>query len=389
MIKIKDFFGLCLVTGVMIIAYLTLSANQSKYLDGVEAALESGEAMVLDASTDSVALAEFFVRKGYYSGRDAEFIAGSIARPLNKGIVPQNLGELNKRSFRVRAVDAYARTDENSIVHAMVDKSLDDLGWTGEISDIYEHEIPDSLIAKDGNTSLKVQIKSDDDSPVGGVLVRLKEHFSIDNAARDSILAYAFTDDRGYAEFKVTQGRFYSVLPVKRGYEYGASKGTRGGSAVSSSPYTFKQSVHTISPLDPGTFSSIKADTTLMVRSPRQYRDSRFLIFLVFIGSWWLLIIALALMDRKKKARADSLSLILLMTLSGVCLLAMFSIPNPLNDMPRAREMIEAIVVGVIAIGVLSRLDFISFYNGRLRLFGGYVKSGSSLVGLQHLSERR
>ncbi len=373
MIKIKDFFGLCLVTGVMIIAYLTLSANQSKYLDGVEAALESGEAMVLDASTDSVALAEFFVRKGYYSGRDAEFIAGSIARPLNKGIVPQNLGELNKRSFRVEAEDAYSRGGE--IMRSLVERSRGDLGWSDKIESIYNSEsIPDSLNAVSGDTKLKVQVKAEDDSPVEGVLVRLTEHYVVEDSARDSLLAVCFTDKSGRAEFAVSQGRFYSVLPIRRGFEYGASKGTRGGARVSSSPYVFRQKVHTLAPLSSDTFSSIKADTTLMVRTPQQYRDSRFLIFLVFLGVWWLLIITLSVLDRNRKAKSDSLSLILLMTLSGVCLLAMFSIPNPLNDMPRAREMIEAIVVGVIAIGVLSRLDFISFYNGRLRIFGLNIK---------------
>lgn len=367
MIKIKDFFGLCLVTGVMILAYLTLSESQSEYLDKAEAALESGDAMVLSASTDSVSLAEFFVRKGYYSGKDASFIAGSIARPLSKGIVPQNLGELNKRSFRVEAEDAYNRGGE--VVRSLVERSMADLGWTEMVAGIYEHGIPDSLKASGGDTRLKVQIKSDD-APVEGVLVRLTEHYVVDNSARDSLLAFCFTDKSGKAEFEVTQGRYYSVLPIKRGFEYGASKGTRGGSKVASSPYVFRQKVHTLAPLSADTFSSIKADTTLMVRTPQQYRDSRFLIFLVFLGAWWLLIITLSILDRGRKAKSDSLSLILLMTLSGVCLLAMFSIPNPLNDMPRAREMIEAIVAGVVAIGVLSRLDFISFYNGRLKVFG-------------------
>ena len=389
--KNNGFIPLITVSIVLAIGFLNLYRNQQDYLNRIDGYYSSTPqySVNLDSGTDSVSLAGLLKRGNYvFSDKDAEFIAGHIVSVLRENYTqtgfklfssPANLGDLNKKRFFIRTSDI---PHDAVWLQDRAAASTERLGISHETDSLSLLELPSSLTLPGGDRKIVIEVCSNDTSAgTAGILIRLKGHSWCKTAAsgydaesieaKDSIIGYAMTGKNGTAEFIVpshdSNGNelFYSVVPVKRGYEYGTSKGT----AVyrnPNKPLRFTQKPHMISPLSSSAYSRIKADSALTVRTPSQYREFLWLSFSLFIILWFAAFICISMCDLKHRRKSDSLLPALLMIITGINLLTMFSIANPLMDTLLGWKMLLGDFLGIIGLTITSSVNWTNFYNDRL-----------------------
>ena len=152
---------------------------------------------------------------------------------------------------------------------------------------------------------------------------------------------------------------YYSFLPVREGFEYGSSKGTRQGALGKHDvKYTFYQKRHTIKPIDTQTYLRLKEDNIISVRSPKDYINALVLYPSLFLIAWWLFFFFIVRYDNRKKTQTDFIIPLALMSLSGIGLLAMFSIVNPLSDTLLGSTMTIGTIVGLFVMALVACVDW-------------------------------
>ena len=398
------------VTALLCLGFFMLFGNLKKQFQNVEDGYRDKTALNLDKDTEVDALSDLLVKGDYISDeKDAEFIAGHLKKTLNEGKELPNLGELNKSAFRVSAL--LADSLGGAGLKLRVDSSLVTLGVTDEVKEKYKQlkKIPRIFNANSGeNCRMEVKVQQTDSTlrgitgylkkatgkdkkPVANVLVRLKEHRYLTcydkqtndslKIAVDTIFGYALTDAKGIAVFSgLKAAGHYSVLPMKKGFEYGASKGTTRGPLgtleENRRTFEFLQREHKITPFDMQTYMQLKEDSALTVRTPSQFKRNTAVGLIVFFMVWWGL--SFFLHRRSKKADRndpDPLLLPILMTLTGIGLLMMYSVTNPLTDKLLGYDMTIGAIVGAVAIGIISQIDFAVFAGSRYQLFGWFRRN--------------
>ncbi len=391
---IRNAFSMLIVSALIVFGFVILYNNQSDTFVEANELYKAKRSLNLDKEIDKDDFKDLLVLNNYVEDyKDAELIAGWFKEKLTRpGYEMANLGEMNKNAFKISAKKAVVEGGKG--LKQRVSASQDILGLTDTIRSLYEKKatLPNfAEIDKDGvtitvNISEKDSTRSKiagfilgDTRPVSGVIVRLRDHgYENDSAfvACDEVV-YAITDGDGIAKFKVKEDHYYSVLPIQEFYEFGSSKGTRSGKPLSGNEtYNFNRKEHKITPFSSRAYIQIKNDGALTVRTPEQYRDSLLRSIVFYIGAWWLLFFFLVYMDARKKMKdkyktsSDHFILPLLMVLSGLCLLAMYSITAPLTDRLLGGSMANGVLFGAIAIAALSSFDFIKFYNGQAKIFG-------------------
>ena len=397
-----------LVSAILLIGFCMLYANHKDMFDKVEQAYEKGRAINIDKETKAGQLAKTLYDNGCLDNADdALFVATWVTKKLRSNKTP-NLGVLNKKEFAIPADTALAEGGPE--IRERAKQALLDHGWSDEVEKMYE-QLPkaQTVTFGDGKHLMEVAVLLPDSNanalhkawgkikekmgcpplgiPAPNVVVRLRGHsFNTSNdgfgnetleSTRDSVMGYAVTDADGVARFRVPTG-YYSVLPVKKGFSFGSEKGTTKDILNEDAQWYFTDATPIcISPLTPKKYAQAKQDLCLTVRTPAQYRDSIVICLMLFLGGWWA---ALLLLDRTDRARAarmrkeqhtslptDFLTCTMLMTLTAICLLAMFGIAHPLTDTDLGRNMAPGILMGVAAMTALSYVRLPEFYNGQYR----------------------
>ncbi len=391
---IRNTFSMLIVSALMIFGFVVLYNNQSDTFKTANELYDSGRSLNLDNQLNKDDFKDLLVVNNYVEDyADADLISQWFVDKLTRpGYEMANLGEMNKNAFKIPAM--YAVAEGGKSLKERVSASQDILGLTDTIRTLYCNKsiLPNFVeIDKDGDV-ITVEVAEKDSTrskfagiilgdkrPVSGVIVRLRNHgYEGDSAfiACDEVV-YAITDGDGVAKFKVKKDHYYSVLPIQEYYEFGSSKGTRSGKPLSGDEtYSFTRKEHKITPFSSRAYMQIKSDGALTVRTPELYRDSLLRSIVFYIGAWWLLFFFLLFMDAKKKMKdkykisSDHFLLPLMMVLTGICLLAMYSIADPLTDRLLGSSMGNGVLFGVIAMALLSSFDFIKFYNGNATILG-------------------
>ncbi|MCR4959524.1 MAG: FtsW/RodA/SpoVE family cell cycle protein [Prevotella sp.] len=401
--KQNKLIGLIGVTAMLIIGFYSLYANRKDLFAEVEAAYAEELAINLDNATKAPKLAQVLYTRGYFEDvADATFTANWICSRLREHSLP-NLGTLNKKEFAVPVDTALALGGTTTRERA--EEVIRRVGYDDEIETLYaqlpsaqadtfasgQHLIEVQVLKPDSSAGIVEKVKQrlrliPDGKPVAGVLVRLTGHSYTTNAdmfgneaygtALDSVMGYAVTGTDGVARFHVPTG-YYSVLPIRRGYSYGSSKGTKKGILEADVQWSFSERTLTLTPLSSEMFARVKQDLSLTVRTPAQYKDSIIISVIIFLLAWWGGAVILLWGDRRRKAAIkqqsittgfDNVTYTILMTLSAICLLAMFGTAQPLTDRNLGADMAEGIVMGVVAMCVFSLINLPRFYNGQSHL---------------------
>jgi cell division protein FtsW (lipid II flippase)/cell division protein FtsI/penicillin-binding protein 2 len=371
--KISEFAWFTIITAVLCVAFLVLRSNQQKQFSEINENYENRLAVNLSADFDTQTLANLLIDANYVSDdTSAFFIAEHIKTRLIQEAELPNLGELNKRSFRISADSIDFRG--GSYLKNRVESSRKSLGITDSLPATAEN----SFDLKLGACEITVKVQQFDSEAnfilkkldrnlksVPDVLVQLNEHYYDSlNVAQEFVLGYAKTDKKGIATFKGLKAEgYYSILPIQKGFEYGNPKGTVKGNLAETKNRTFifTQREHQITPFDSYTYANLKEDNAVTVRTPQEYQDNLVSNLIFILLAWWVL--HFYLVWRKKKT--DQFILPLIMLLSGICLLIMYSIHNPLTDKMLGDDMAQGILAGIVLIGLLSEINFVTFFNNR------------------------
>ena len=359
---IKSLTPVIVATFLLVLLFWNLLSHSEKKLETVRENLKTGNAFVLspDMNTDSVS--DMFVLYGYVKNKkDADTVARALRDRAKETSIP-NLYALQKRAFgQVSAnmidscgvlVDAYKISCEN-LGQNQLDSAFPyhATTGTGRFKVVVEE---------------KVSEKSRKTVPCPNVPVRLVMHVRDSlNQPQSILLGFDTTDVHGVVVFKgLYRDSSYSVLPVKKGYEYGSSKGTFDGqwgqgNRAEELTFTFTQQEHRIQLLDNASLRRIKSDCTLMVRTPDAFMNTLIWCFVMVMVVWWLLCLVILL----RKKPLNGLLVAACMFLTGLCVLMMFSMQDPVNDALIGIDMTKGIVIGVALAMVFQWVDFVKFYQ--------------------------
>lgn len=337
--------------------------------------IKNERAIVLSADCDEKVLSEIIFNNGYAESKDdADFIASILAkRQKEYGKLP-SLYTLQKRLFgQVPALLA----DSCGKLSTKLDYSCNKLGQNDKVFPFVKDSLrPDcngKIVASvfdkvESPNKLKKLLKIEDKVPCPGVQVRLVTHFrdSLGQACDPVIVGYLPTDSIGLAVFDgLDTEASYSVLPIKRGFEYGTSKGTKEGKwgmddSNNSMLFSFEEKEHRIPLFGNATLKQIKADRTILMRTPKDYKAIVVKWFVFSLLAWWVL----CLMRIRKKQKNGWL-LASGMFLTVLCVLMMFSMQDPLNDELHGVTMGQGVVIGLVVCIALQNVDMVKFYQNK------------------------
>ena len=382
-----------LSTLLVIVLFIKLYLNYSERFDDVEKHYKDKEksAINVEKGISYNDLSDVLHNHNYIANKDdADFVSKFITQKLEDGQSLLTLYDLNKRIWQmpVSLIDNI----DSSAYKEKVDTSKVSIGIDDEFRKIDVsnlQSISDTLYPNQHgviNVSVKEAIENSKETRgCANVVVRLSEQSiyidSLDNyKSKRRTIAYLKTNDKGEVSFNgLDPNLSYSVLPIKDGFEYGTSKGTIGGNlsvAINKQRSlkdkllgrnkntlicSFTQQEHKIRIFDAQTLKQIKEDKTLTIRSPKEFKNILVKYVVLFFAAWW----GLWLVCKVRRNPINETILAILMSLTGLCLLTMFSLNDPLTDKLLGADMAQGIIAGVVLIAILLNVNFKKLYQNQ------------------------
>ncbi len=365
----------------------------------VNTRLQNGTMVNLNEKSDSATVKNLLVKGLYFEDpKDVSFIASTIQKAGNPAINIDNAGELNKQKYFVNADEAFLKGGKIFKTRVAVSRNLLGFGEADSISYGQEKLHPIAANPQNnlnlGNGTISGNIKNRDGAAVAGVLLRLrlvppadadpaqlstnssiylengvKKIFAIDSANGKhliSFFAYARTNTTGTFSFSgLFEGKTYEVLPLEPGFEFGRVKGTEklNGNLT----FNFTQSPHLIRLFSSKDFNTFKKEKAFIVRSPDEVMSWFWIITTSFFCCFLLVHIVFSL----RSPGADQLILPVIMILTGLSFITLFSLQDPLRDRFLAKSTFLYFCVGMAAILILQFINLKKFTTdtGLFRMF--------------------
>ena len=358
-------YAMLVSTLLLCVILLSLFRNQKPFFERVKKDYEEGRAVNLSDKTESADIAKILIYNGYTANEtDAKFIADTLAARLRRHMVYANLYHLQKRAFgKVPALVA----DSAKVLTNKLEKSYEAVGWTTGLPQMDELATVARIQSyKSDSANITIKLHSDNNQNLSNAIVRLTEYYTDTvGVAHSEVIAYAKTDDAGRAVFTgLDKSHGYSVMPIKHGFEYGYTKGVKEGKFKKNITLHFEQLEHRIQMIDNATIKQIKNDGTITVRTPEEYKTEVIKWFVLILFAWWLL----ALLIARRQPGYDPWIIAALMFLTGLCVIVMYAIQNPLTEELRGTVMASGVLWGIGIITLLQFVDFIKFYQNRTKI---------------------
>lgn len=349
--------------------------NINRRFAPVKEDIKNERVVVLSPDCNEKTLSEIILNNGYAETEiDADSIASILIERQKKfGRLP-SLYTLQKRAFGQVPADTALYGDAFS---TKLQDSFKKLGQKVDTIPFCKDSIRPgdarmmAVVFKKEESSkgLKRKLKIEDKVPCEGVSVYLISHYrdTLGKVGSDTI-GYVLTNSNGVAVFDgLSTEDSYSVLPVRKGYEYGVSKGTIDGKwkldKSGAMGFSFEEKEHRIPLFSNATLRQIKNDRTILVRSPKEFSVTVVSWFLYVILAWWGL--CLYIIIRKKKFNGALVASC--MYLTGLCVLMMFSMSDPLNDELNGVVIGKGVVIGLLVCLLFQSVDFVKFYQNKCK----------------------
>lgn len=384
--KIKKYLPLLVSTIILLVSFSVMQNNYTGRFEDINDNYDKDVSINLDDKINTEKFADIIERNGYADKKeDAQFIAQVLSNKFKGDTLPEAVTDLNKRLWQVSAVQI-----ESAGTPFFKDKLNNlcvSLGQTAETDSLYKVGVPVSVNVGTGKESISVTVNQEKPKeevgffekmmrktriPVEGVLVRLDRHM-VDSTmkAASEPLAYAMTGADGMARFGgLDPQSSYSVIPIKRGYEFGAAKGTTQGTLAKAieddaTEYGFTMQPMSVRLFSPQTVQRMKEDGTITVRTPEVFLDSLHFWFTCFLAVSLLLIIV----GNTGRRRIDNGMLALMMLIGGFSFMLMYGINNPLTDRLLGVDSATGIVIGMAMAIILQMIDFGRLFEDDYRIF--------------------
>jgi cell division protein FtsW (lipid II flippase) len=395
---------LLLVTIVMALLFYKLFTVLKRDFADVPKRLSNGTIMNLNDYKPGPRITTL-LNKGFYfrDKRDINLISSVVANGLNNTVgTTDNIGELNKSKYNVSTEEAFLKGGEEFKKRVRVERAL--IGFTDEDSSLYEKERRKPVLLPSGNDlamgsgTINGAVVKTGEIPVAGVLIRLqlilpqdslysesvddvdrkitvnvkgvRKVFALDSLNHrqlQSLSAYARTDNNGKFSFTgLPQNNSFAVLPLQPGYEFGRSQGVQ--KLENNTAFTFYQSPNTIKLFSTRDFSTLKKEKSFIVRTPDEAIKWFWIITAGFIASFWLLHLLLSI----RFPKADQFILPVIMVLTGLSFLTLFSLQDPLRDRFFAKSTLVYFGCGVFGMLILMLFNLRRFTSDS-RLFRLFI----------------
>nr|WP_199077249.1 FtsW/RodA/SpoVE family cell cycle protein [Pedobacter sp. ASV19] len=367
----KERLLLALIAVVLALLFFRLFGVLQHRFQGTDLKLKQGTVVNLNGA-DPVSGISAVLTHGNYDldSRDIAFISKVLQSRFNEGEHFQNIGELNKQKYYVLAEEAEAEGGESFRKRVLLSRSL--LGYDKDEGLSYEAEktkpkaLPQSIDLKSGAYAIEGKV-SGKSGGIARVLVKLEMILPKDSLDIQPLTAFVRTDAEGkFAFMNLPADRAYEVLPLQPGYEFGKVQGVAGLQGNKS--FNFYQKPHTIRLLSSRDFNTLKADGAFIVRSPAQFTSAYWTVAGVFFLAFVLVHILLSI----RAPKADPFLLPLLMILTGLSLLTLMSLQDPLRDRFLAIDTLYFLAAGMLIMAVLAMMNLRLFHQDS-RLYRMFV----------------
>ena len=403
-------------TIVLWIMYSFCLRSYNDKFDQINQNIKDKTTIVLSAYTDSVLLKKIIYDNGYCeTERDAAFVAKTLVDRLQNGKM-EDFNYLYALQKRANGQVSAHIADSCHVLDTALLVSRKNIGVANDSVFGY------SILTDSGHDSLAVVVEQELEKtsifqlrkpkvPRAGVPVRLQMHYRDSLGPQIQPLGYVFTDQNGIAIFKgLCADSSYSVLPIREGYEYGQSKGVVGGEWIvqrgflerhwhgfmnwildtKDNEFRFIEKEHRIPLFSNLTLRLIKNEGSIIVRTPDEFKNelekSRKWIFV----SWWLLTLVILFFSKlisrlpqRQLKFSSGLIIACCMFLSGLSVLMMFSMVDPVNDELRGWDMTIGIMIGVGVAIVLQFFDVVKRYNRRKSFFTIKLKEKEKVLHIK------
>ncbi len=337
----------------------------------------------LNGSMDERVLLKMLSEADYFGDPVYErFLASRLKMKLQEKSLG-NLGELNKRFFCVNAQEMAKEGGETGVSRYLI--SATELG----LDSVLVAKLPSmklssvkAVTSDNSGISIAGNVENEKKSPVAGVLVRLKEE--IPQSVQDSILGnflnkykgadaedltsliladldtvvktpscYAQTDKNGSFIFtNLEKGKNYSVIPIQAGKEYGILRGVAQIEKTPKKAFVFQEKEHKLPLFDAKRFMQVKKDKVFTVRTPDTFQKNFVRSLFLFIIGFWLFHFVLVM----RKGGCDEFILPILMILTGVSLIVLYAIQDPLRDNDYGTDTAMYVFVVMLLFSILALL---------------------------------
>jgi cell division protein FtsW (lipid II flippase)/cell division protein FtsI/penicillin-binding protein 2 len=367
----------------------------------VDSRLDNGTMINLNAGKPAEAMIQL-LKKGMYfeDPKDIAFIAATVAAAKSTDSNIDNIGTLNKKPYFVNADDAFSKGGKSFRKRAELSRDL--LGFSEDDSTSFEKEKNHPLQVSSqtninlGTGNISGVIKNQHGLPATGVLLRLRllvpqdsiaaaannddnniiqfrdgvrKIFTRDSANKLQLLsfnAYARTDASGNYIFSgLPENKSYEILPLHPGYEFGRSKGVE--KLHGNASFNFVESPHIMRLFSAKDFNTLKKEKAFIVITTAEVTDWFRIIIITFFASFLLLHFIFSI----RLPGPDQLLLPVIMILTGLSFITLFSLQDPLRDRFLVKSTFIYFCIGMAAILAFQFINLRKFTpdSGLFRLF--------------------
>lgn len=354
---------------IVVILAVRIYIAQNGMLSRGEQDCVRGRAVLLNESTSPTSFAYLLTSRGYISTEEE---ASFIARHL--------VGRIQKDGDRPGSI--------RDLGHERYGLELDSAGFTSIATMPYLSTRAEQLAGGQGIDPRKCPVSDAATSEKYTVRIRekegglhrdtvylcVREHFNevvekegknIDCHSRDSI--YAWIPVCGETDIWLPTkdhqgiGRYYSVVPVERGFGFGSARGTYQNTRHS---FKFIRSRAILPILGKGTLKQMREDNSIHVRSVQEYRDKFVSAIALFAATWILVLLLLVSIDKQRGGKSNLELLALVALLSGIGLVNLFNLQNPLwGELFAWSQLQRGLILGSFLLVICAFVDWTSLYR--------------------------
>ncbi|RZJ19965.1 MAG: FtsW/RodA/SpoVE family cell cycle protein, partial [Acinetobacter sp.] len=407
--RIRERIFILLIGVVFSLFFYQLYQVIQPRFEEVSPRLKAGTMVNLNAPKPAQSIRKL-LKNGYYfeDNRDMDLIEKTVATATQTTGQLDNIGELNKRKYFLLADEAFEQGGKSFKARVMASRAL--LGYTGDDSLRFNQELKNP---KNYSSSVDLALGDHDitgkvlenEMPVASVLIRLgmilpqdsiytdettenvknivedadgvTKVFTLDSGKRklQQLTAYARTSPTGEFSFKNLPNKAFKVLPLKPGFQFGTVKGVQ--SLTSDATFSFEQRPHTIKLFSTKDFNILKKEKSLIIRTPEEFNKWFFIICGSFIIGFFIVHLVLSW----KFSAADQIMLPLVMLLTGISLITLLSLQDPLRDRFLAKDTLTFLLMGLGGMLLMLCFNWRKFHNDTLTyrlIFFKHIRSAAN-----------